>query len=182
MDALYGEAGFSTHERVWIRPTVEFNGIWGGFQDEGIKTVIPSTAHAKISCRLVPDQTPEEIRELVRRHLMEHAPPGLQVRTAFIPSKAHPYLVPEAHYGNRAAAKVLTRLYGREPLAAYMGGTIPVCGILKSALGAYTINFGFALDDEHVHSPDEFFRLASFRRSQQAYGLILEELAAAGAH
>ncbi|MGB5984910.1 MAG: hypothetical protein WBG37_06355, partial [Desulfobacterales bacterium] len=95
----------------------------------------------------------------------------------FISSKADPYRVPMDHPGNQAAAKVLKQLYGREPLAVYMGGTIPVCGILKSALGAYTINFSFALDDENVHSPNEFFRLTSFRRGQKGYGLILQELA-----
>ena len=175
--ALHGEAGYTTHERKWIRPTLEFNGIWGGFQQEGIKTVIPSEAHCKISCRLVPDQSPDEIRALVRDYLLRQDLPGLQVKVDYIPSKADPYLVPADHPGNRAAAKVLQQLYGRDPLAVYMGGTIPVCGILKSALGAYTINFAFALDDENVHSPNEFFRLANFRRGQKAYGLILEELA-----
>ena len=178
LKALYGEAGYTTHERRWIRPTLEFNGIWGGFQEEGIKTVIPSEAHAKLSCRLVPDQTPDEIREKVRRHLLAQTLPGTEIAVNFISSKADPYRVPGEHPGNRVAAKVLAQLYGREPLAVYMGGTIPVCGILKSALGAYTINFSFALDDENIHSPNEFFRLASFRRGQLGYGLILHELAA----
>jgi len=178
VDALYGESGFTTHERVWIRPTLEINGIWGGFQGEGIKTVIPSTAHAKISCRLVPDQTPQEIREKVRRHLLDYELPGLATDVRIVPSGADPYLVPAEHYGNRAAARVFRRIYDRDPLPTYMGGTIPVCGILKTALGAYTINFGFALDDENVHSPNEFFRLDSFVRGQRAYVMLLEELGA----
>ena len=176
---LYGERGWSTYEREWIRPTLEVNGMWGGFQGDGTKTVLPATAHAKITCRLVADQQPAHILELVSAHLTRHAPAG--VRVSCQPSEVHgaPYLVPADHPGNRAAAAVLERLYGVAPLHTGSGGSIPVCGLLLEELGIHTIGFSFALDDEGAHGPDEFFRLASFRRAQEAYCLILQELAAA---
>ena len=176
--ALYGERGWSTYEREWIRPTLEVNGMWGGFQGAGTKTVLPATAHAKITCRLVADQQPARILELVGAHLRSHAPAGVRVRCE--PSDVHgaPYLVPAEHPGNRAAAAVLERLYGVAPLHTGTGGSIPVCGLLLEELGIHTIGFSFALDDEGAHGPDEFFRLASFRRAQAAYCLILQELAA----
>ena len=175
---LYGERGWSTYEREWVRPTLEVNGMWGGFQGEGTKTVLPATAHAKITCRLVANQQPARILELVSAHLSRHAPAGVRVRCR--PSEVHgaPYLVPADHPGNRAAAAVLERLYGVAPLHTGSGGSIPVCGLLLEELGIHTIGFSFALDDEGAHGPDEFFRLASFRRAQEAYCLILQELAA----
>ena len=176
---LYGERGWSTYEREWVRPTLEVNGMWGGFQGEGTKTVLPATAHAKITCRLVANQQAARILELVSSHLTRHAPAGVRVRCQ--PSEVHgaPYLVPADHPGNRAAAAVLERLYGVAPLHTGSGGSIPVCGLLLEELGIHTIGFSFALDDEGAHGPDEFFRLASFRRAQEAYCLILQELAAA---
>lgn len=177
--ALYGERGWSTYEREWIRPTLEVNGMWGGFRGAGTKTVLPATAHAKITCRLVADQQPEPILQAVSAHLQRRAPDG--VRVSCQPSAVHgaPYVVPADHPGNRAAAAVLERLYGVAPLHTGTGGSIPVCGLLLSELGVHTIGFSFGLDDEGAHGPDEFFRLASFRRAQEAYCLILHQLAAA---
>ena len=176
---LYGERGWSTYEREWVRPTLEVNGMWGGFQGDGTKTVLPATAHAKITCRLVAAQQPARILELVSAHLTRQAPAGVRVRCQ--PNEVHgaPYLVPADHPGNRAAAAVLERVYGVAPLHTGSGGSIPVCGLLLKELGIHTIGFSFALDDEGAHGPDEFFRLASFRRAQEAYCLILQELAAA---
>ena len=175
---LYGERGWSTYEREWVRPTLEVNGMWGGFQGAGTKTVLPATAHAKITCRLVANQQPARVLELVSAHLTRHAPAGVRVRCQ--PSEVHgaPYLVSADHPGNQAAAAVLERLYGVAPLHTGTGGSIPVCGLLLEELGIHTIGFSFALDDEGAHGPDEFFRLASFRRAQEAYCLILQELAA----
>ena len=176
---LYGERGWSTYEREWVRPTMEVNGMWGGFQGAGTKTVLPATAHAKITCRLVANQQPARILELVSGHLSRHAPAGVRVRCRTSEVHGAPYLVPADHPGNRAAAAVLERLYGVAPLYSGSGGSIPVCGLLLEELGIHTIGFSFALDDEGAHGPDEFFRLASFRRAQEAYCLILQELAAA---
>jgi acetylornithine deacetylase/succinyl-diaminopimelate desuccinylase-like protein len=173
---LYGEPGFSTYERAWSRPTLEVNGIWGGFQDEGFKTVLPATAHAKISCRLVPDQDPQEMVKRVSTHVDRHAPEGVTVKVRPDPSMAYPYLIPHDHPGNRAARQVHREIYGKQPYDARMGGSIPVCGIFLKELGAYTVNFAFGLQDENAHGPDEFFRLKNFSRSQLAYGLLLEQL------
>ena len=176
VDALFGEPGYSTYERAWIRPTLEVNGIWGGFQGEGVKTVLPGSAHAKISCRLVPDQDPAQILKLLTTHIEKHTPPGVKVALDLNPSTADPYLIPFDHPGNQAAADVHKELFGKQPYYARMGGSIPVCGIFLKELGAYTVNFAFGLKDENVHGPDEFFRLKSFSRAQLAYGMLLEQL------
>jgi acetylornithine deacetylase/succinyl-diaminopimelate desuccinylase-like protein len=176
VDELFGEPGYSTYERAWTRPTLEVNGIWGGFQDEGVKTVLPGTAHAKISCRLVPDQDPQEILELISAHIDKHAPPGVTINIQPHNSTADPYLIPYDHPGNQIALTVHRALYGKEPYYTRMGGTIPVCSVFLKELGAYTVNFAFGLKDENVHGPDEFFRLKSFSRAQRAYGMLLEQL------
>jgi acetylornithine deacetylase/succinyl-diaminopimelate desuccinylase-like protein len=176
VDQLYGEAGYSTYERAWVRPTLEVNGIWGGFQGEGIKTVIPSQAHAKITCRLVPDQDPDQIVELIASHVARYAPVGAKASVKKLAGSADPFIIPYDHRGNQAARVVLKELYGKEPYAARTGGTIPVCGLLLKFLGAHLVNFAFGLEDENLHAPDEFFRISSFKRGLRAYGMILEEL------
>lgn len=174
--ALYGEAGYATYERAWARPTLEVNGIWGGFQGEGIKTVIPSKAHAKVTCRLVPDQQPDKIVDLISAHVAKHAPTGAAVQVKKLAGSADPVLIPFDHPGNQAARVVLKALYGKEPYVVRTGGTIPVSGLLLKYLGAHLVNFAFGLEDENLHAPDEFFRISSFKRGLNAYGMILEEL------
>jgi acetylornithine deacetylase/succinyl-diaminopimelate desuccinylase-like protein len=176
VDQLHGEAGYSTYERAWVRPTLEVNGIWGGFQGEGIKTVIPSQAHAKITCRLVPDQDPDQIVELIASHVTRYAPVGAKASVKKLAGSADPFVVPCDHPGNQAARSVLKELYGKEPYAARTGGTIPVCGLFLKHLGAHLVNFAFGLEDENLHAPDEFFRISSFKCGLKAYGMILEEL------
>jgi acetylornithine deacetylase/succinyl-diaminopimelate desuccinylase-like protein len=178
VDELFGEPGYTTLERRWVRPTLEVNGLWGGFQGEGIKTVLPNEAHAKITCRLVPNQEPKKTAGLLVAHIEAHKPRGVRVTARPEASAARPYRVPADHPGNQAARAVLARLYGREPYHIMMGGSVPVCGILLEHLGAYAISFGFGLNDEQVHAPNEFHRLASFERAQRAYCLLLEELGA----
>ena len=174
--ALFGEAGYTPRERAWARPTLEVNGIWGGFQNEGVKTVLPSEAHAKITCRLVVDQNPSRIVELLQAHVASHTPPGVTVSVIPLPFRAYPYLVPEDEPGNAAVREVLVELYGKEPYDVRSGGSIPVCSLFQRHLGAYTASFAFGLDDEDIHSPNEFFRLASFRKGQSAYCTLLERL------
>jgi len=174
---LFGEKGFSTYERAWVRPTLEINGIYGGFQGEGVKTVIPSTAHAKISCRLVPDQDPDDVARQVLAHIEAHKPPGVTVDARQAESGAYPYLIPHDHPGNQAARKVLKAVYGKEPYYTRTGGSIPFCSLMEQKLDAYTVILSFALDDENAHAPDEFFRLESFAKGQKAYGMMFEELA-----
>jgi len=174
--SAYGEPGFTTYERAWARPTLEVNGLYGGFQGEGIKTVLPSKAHAKISCRLVADQDPSRIADLVIRHIHKVAPPGVAITTTKSQSAAIPYLIPPDHPGLAVAASVLKTLYGKEPYHVRMGGTIPANALFLQVLKAYTVVFAFGLQDERQHSPNEFFRLASYERGQKAYGMFLERL------
>ena len=162
VDGLFGERGYTPREQTWARPTLEINGIWGGFQGDGVKTVLPNAAHAKITCRLVADQEPEAISELIRRTSQRNAPPGVSVTTQPGRASGRPYLMPADHPGNRAAHAVLKRLYGREPYDIRTGGSIPVCDVFLQNLGVHTVNFGFGLEDEQIHAPDEFFRLSSF--------------------
>jgi acetylornithine deacetylase/succinyl-diaminopimelate desuccinylase-like protein len=176
VERLYGEDGYSTYERAWVRPTLEANGIWGGFQGEGIKTVIPSNAHAKITCRLVPDQEPDKIFDLIAAHVDKHAPVGATAWVKKLAGSADPFIIPFDHPGNQAARVVLKELYGKEPYAVRTGGTIPVCGLFLKFLGAHLVNFAFGLEDENLHAPDEFFRISSFKRGLNAYCMILEEL------
>jgi len=173
---LCGESGYSTYERAWIRPTLEVNGIWGGFQGEGIKTVIPSEAHAKITCRLVPAQEPDKIVELVAAHVEKHVPAGTAAAVKKLAGSADPYVIPYDHPGNQAARATLRELYGKEPYVMKMGGTIPVSGIFFKFLNAHMVNFAFGLNDENIHAPDEFFRISSFKRSLNAYCMMLERL------
>ena len=175
-NCLFGEPGFTTYERVWARPTLEINGIYGGFQGPGLKTVLPSRAHAKISCRLVCDQDPSRIADLVLAHVDDVTPPGVKVAATKAESGAIPYLVPADHQGMRIAASVLQDLYGKEPYQIRSGGTIPVNALFLDYLGAYTIVFAFGLEDERQHSPNEFFRLSNYERGQRAYGMLLNRL------
>jgi len=176
LEELFGEAGYTTLERAWARPTLEVNGIWGGFTGEGTKTVIPAEAHAKITCRLVADQEPADIVGLISTHLEKNAPPGVRVKVSPFQSQAQPYLMPADHPGNQAASAVLEELYGKPPCYIRVGGSIPVVGLFLDKLGVYTISFAFGLEDENVHAPNEFFRLQSFETAQRAYAKLLTRL------
>ena len=175
--SLFGEKGWSTHERTWVRPTLEVNGVWGGFQGEGTKTVLPAVAHAKITCRLVANQRPAEIFKHIEAHINQHVDPGVAVSVHAEEAAGAPYSVPASHPGIQAAAAVLHESYGRAPYRVGSGGTLPLCGIFLEHLGIYTVPFSFGLDDEGAHGPDEFFRLDNFRRAQLAYGDVLYAIA-----
>jgi acetylornithine deacetylase/succinyl-diaminopimelate desuccinylase-like protein len=175
--ALFGEKGFSVHEQAWARPTLEINGIWGGFMGAGMKTVLPSEAHAKITCRLVADQQPRQIAELVAAQIQRLTPPGVTVNTTITANAAMPYFMAADHPANRAAHAVLEELYGRPPYYTRTGGSVPIYEMFLSALDAYTATFGFGLDDENIHSPNEFWRLSSFKKAQKGYCMLLHELA-----
>ncbi|GHO66940.1 peptidase M20 [Ktedonobacter sp. SOSP1-52] len=175
--ALLAEPGYTPQEHLAARPTLEINGIWGGFQGEGVKTVLPAEAHAKITCRLVANQEPTTIVELLTRHIKKYTLPGVQITVHALPGTARPYLIPADHWGNQAAADVLREIYGKEPYYTRAGGSIPVCELFLSHLGAYTVGFAWGLMDEQIHAPNEFFRLSSFRRGPGAYCKILHRLA-----
>lgn len=175
--AFFGEPGYTTLERNWIRPTLDLNGIWGGFQGDGIKTVIPSEAHAKLTCRLVANQDPVKIREAIQAHVEKHTPPGVRVRVNLEEQVAYPYLMPADHPGNAIAAEVLTGLFGQPPYHVYVGGSLPISTFFLDHLGAYMVNFGWSTSNENLHAPDEFFQLKNFRRGMAGYCLILHRLA-----
>jgi acetylornithine deacetylase/succinyl-diaminopimelate desuccinylase-like protein len=164
-----GEAGWTMLERNWLRPTLELNGIWGGYSGPGSKTVIPSEAHAKITCRLVPDQEPEAILACIVRHLHRHCPKGVTLAVKREPGGALPVAVAPDHPGLRLAMRVLEETYGRPALPVRMGATIPIGGIFKQRLGIDTVFFSFATSDEDYHAPNEFFRLARLRDGVRAW-------------
>ncbi len=171
--ALAGEAGYSALQRNWLRPTLELNGISGGYAGAGSKTVIPASAQAKITCRLVPDQDPAEIAALVARDLTRRAPPGATVTVADPRHYAHPYAVADDHRGLALAEQVLEALYGRPPLRVRMGATIPIGTIFQRRLGIDTVFFSFSTADEDYHAPNEFFRLSRWRDGLRAWvGLL----------
>jgi acetylornithine deacetylase/succinyl-diaminopimelate desuccinylase-like protein len=181
--AGFGEPGYTTRERAWARPTLEINGIWGGFQGEGVKTVLPKEAHAKITCRLVPNQTPDRTYKSIEAHVREVASeqtPGVRVEMTQQPGGASPYLMPADDPANRLVGDVLASLYGKQPHFVRMGGSVPVLLTFRQLLGAYTVTLAFALDDERHHAPDEFFRLASFEKGKRAFGLVWEKIAERG--
>lgn len=176
INALFGEPGYTTRERVWARPTLEVNGIWGGFQGEGVKTVLPNAAHAKITCRLVPRQDPTTILDVLTRHVRNTTPPGVTVEVTPLPFKAKPYLIARDHWANEIAGEVLTEEYGKRPYYTRLGGSVPVAELFLTLLNAYTVSFGFGLNDENMHAPDEFVRIGSFERGQMAWIRLLERL------
>lgn len=171
----FGEVGYTTPERLWARPTYELNGIWGGYQGKGTKTVLPAKAHAKITCRLVANQKPEKIYELLRIHIENNVPPGVSVEVKQLAGSANPFLVPHGHNSSQIAGRVLHDLYGKEPFNIRVGGSIPVMSMLLDELGVHATMFAFGLEDEQIHAPNEFFRLESFMKGQVGYCKLLEE-------
>ena len=157
--ATFGEPGYSTLERQWTRPTLEVNGMWGGYEGPGHKTVIPTEAHAKITCRLVPDQDPDEIVRVVARHLESHVPPGTRLSVTTGDHGASAYRIASDHFALRAAAAALATVYGVPPLVVSMGGTVPISELFKRHMNLETIFFSFSTADEDYHAPNEFFRV-----------------------
>ena len=174
--AASGESGFTPRERNWARPTLEVNGIWGGYEGDSLKTVIPCEAHAKITCRLVADQDPRRILGLLERHVHAHAPEEVQVSVLPLPGQGFPYRIPDDHPGLLAAERALLAVYRRAPYRYRMGASVPVTALLQEILGIHTVAFGFSMFDEGMHAPNEFLRLKNFERGQEAFCRLLEEL------
>ncbi len=177
LEELWGEKGWTVRERIWGRPTLDLNGIWGGFQGEGSKTVTPNQAHLKVTCRLVPDQSPLEIVEMIRKHVEAHRPPGATVEVVFPRGSAKPYVVDRNNPVHIAAGKVLTDLFGVEPVLERAGGTIPATSIFKDELGIDTIMFAWSVPGSGAHAPNEWYRLEDFIRGRTGVAMLLEELA-----
>ena len=174
---LVVESGFTAREATWARPTLEINGIWGGFTGEGSKTIIPTAAHAKISCRLVPNQDPERILSVIQEHIAKVAPVGIRCEVEIQDEGTKAYLMPMDHPVLPLASEVLEELYGKKPYLTRAGGTLPICASCLEILGTYSLMFGFILNDECAHAPNEFLRLSAFEMGQKAYAMLWEKLA-----
>lgn len=173
---LFGEPGYTSAERTWARPTAEVNGIGGGYQGEGSKTVLPAEAFAKLSFRLVPDQSPEEIMELVKTHLEWHCPPGVDIEV--IPGHdGKPYIAdPNSKYG-LAAQAALRSAFNAEPVLIREGGSIPIVQTFRDILGVDTLLLGLALSDAQIHAPNENFPVENFEAGIRLNQALLTELA-----
>ena len=156
-----GEEGYTTLERKSIRPTLDVNGIWGGYTGEGAKTVIASEAHAKISMRLVPDQSPEEIEQFFSKHINAIAPKSVKVKVT-----AHhggwPAVTPTDSAAYKAAAKAFEQAWGKTPIPMREGGSIPIVALFEKILGLKTVLLGFGLDSDAIHSPNEHYGVFNF--------------------
>ena len=158
---LWGEKGFTTNERTGIRPTIELNGIWGGYIGEGSKTVLPSKAFAKISARLVPNQNSDKMTEVLINHLKKIAPANVTVE-----AKPHhggePYMTPIDSKAYKAAAAAIKDTFGKDPIPVRGGGSIPICALFEEELGIKIVFMGFGLDSDNLHSPNEKFNLDNY--------------------
>lgn len=158
---VHGEKGYTTIERTGIRPTLDVNGIWGGYTGEGAKTVLPSKAFAKISMRLVPNQVSDEITELFKKHFESIAPASVKVEV-----RPHhggePVVVSTESAAYKAAARAMTETFGKEPVPTRGGGSIPIVALFKSVLGLDSVLFGFGLDSDAIHSPNEHYGLFNY--------------------
>ena len=169
--AVSGEEGYTTRERASIRPTLDVNGIWGGYIGEGSKTVLPSKAFAKISMRLVPDQDWEEISDLFTAHFTAIAPPTVQVKV----NRHHggqPYVTPTDSIGYQAAFRAMQEAFGKTPVPTRGGGSIPIVALFEQELGLKSILFGFGLDSDALHSPNEHYGLFNFYKGIETIPLF----------
>lgn len=165
--ALGGEKGYSTLERIWTRPTCEVNGLLSGYTGEGAKTVLPSKAMAKVSCRLVPDQSPERVHELMRAHVERVAPPGVSVSVQHLHG-GRPWRAELSGNVFDAARQALKEAFDREPVVTGEGGSIPVVGDFQRILGAPVLLMGFGLPGENAHAPNEWISVENFERGMAA--------------
>jgi len=161
LNEVWGEKGYSTYERTGLRPTLEVNGIWGGYTGEGAKTVLPSKAYAKISARLVPNQSSEKITEKLLNYFQSIAPKSVTVK-ASLHHGGEPYMTPIDSKGYQAASKAIETTFGKTPIPVRGGGSIPICSILERELGIKIVFMGFGLDSDNLHSPNEKYNLENY--------------------
>jgi acetylornithine deacetylase/succinyl-diaminopimelate desuccinylase-like protein len=173
--ALVGETGFSVLERKGARPTLDVNGIWGGFMGDGSKTIIPAHAHAKISCRLVTAQQPMKVFEAFRDYVAEIAPPGVTVSVHLL-GTGLPSLTSTDHPVTQAAGRALEATFGRSPVFIREGGSIPVCASFESILGLPVVLLGFSQPDEHAHAPNEWLDLNNYETGIRMFARMFDEL------
>jgi len=172
----FGEPGYGMLARQWYRPTLEVNGLYGGYQGPGNKTVLPSEAHVKLTCRLVPNQRPDDVLAKVRRHLERRCPPCVSLTIKEGNEGAEAYRVSPDNPAVRAAAETLTEVFGIPPEIVGMGGTVPIVTTFRDVLGVDTVFFSFSTADEDIHAPNEFYRLERFRLGLQAWARLWRRL------
>ncbi len=171
IDEVKGEKGYSTLERVGIRPCLDINGIWGGYTGEGAKTVLPSVAHAKVSMRLVPNQNCEKIAELFQKHIAKIAPKGVKVEVT--PHHGgNGFLIPISSPAYKAAAKAIGEVWGVEPVPSRGGGSIPILADLQQILSVDPLLMGFGLERDTIHSPNESFLLTQLYKGMESIALF----------
>ncbi len=179
IDELWGEKGFSTNERTGIRPSLDVNGIWSGYTGEGAKTVLPSTAHAKISMRLVPNQDNEEISRLFAEHFKAIAPKSVKVEVKALHG-GQAYVSPLTMPAYKAAEKAYSKTFGKKPVPTRSGGSIPIVSTFESVLGIKSILMGFGLESDAIHSPNENYPLFNFYKGMETiawfYDFFTEEM------
>jgi succinyl-diaminopimelate desuccinylase len=175
VQAAFGEEGYSALERRWARPTFDVCGLWGGYQGEGSKTVLPAKAGAKFSFRLVPHQSPEKITAALRRWLPEITPPGVTVELIGFHGAPGVMMPLESRY-IAAAARAIEHAFGRAPVYTREGGSIPIVTKFHEALGADVLLLGWGTDDDNAHSPNEKFSLADFHRGIKASARLWAEI------
>lgn len=176
IEEVEGEAGYTTLERTGTRPTLDCNGIWGGYTGEGAKTVLPSKASAKISMRLVPNQSSENITELFTRHFLSLAPKSVKV-TVTPHHGGEPYLTPLDSPAYKAAEKALEESFGKKPVPTRGGGSIPIVALFEKELGLKTVLMGFGLDSDALHSPNEHYGLFNFYKGIETIPLFFKHFA-----
>jgi acetylornithine deacetylase/succinyl-diaminopimelate desuccinylase-like protein len=175
LPALVGEVGYTTLERRGTRPTLDVNGLWGGFMGEGSKTIIPAHAHAKVSCRLVADQEPEAIYAAFKAYVEEIAPPGVTTTVRFL-GGGRPSLTPMDHPATKAAARALEATFGRTPVYVREGGSIPVCASFDSILGLPVVLLGFTPPNDNAHAPNEWMDLGNYETGIRTIARMWDEL------
>ena len=175
MKATQGETGYSTLERATIRPTLDVNGIWGGYTGDGAKTVLPSKAYAKISCRLVPGQDPDKITNLLVNHLVNIAPDSVKVKVT--PHHGgQPYLTPTDFPGYQAAHKAMETTFDKTPIPIRSGGSIPIVAMFEEELGLKSVLMGFGLDSDAIHSPNEHYGIFNYLKGIQTIPFFYKNL------
>ena len=179
VDALGGEKGYTTLEKLWIRPTCEVNGMLSGYTGEGAKTVLPAKAMAKVSCRLVPDQDPAEIEKLMKAHVASVSPPGVKVTVNHLHG-GQPWRADLNGPIFDAARRALKKSFSKEPVIVGEGGSIPVVSDFQRVLGAPVLLVGFGLPGENAHAPDEWMSEENFRLGMRAMATLWDEYAAGG--
>lgn len=175
---LFGETGYSHLERTWTRPTLEINGAFGGFSGEGIKTVLPAEAGAKITCRLVPDQDPDDIVQKLRSHIEKNKPAGVTVEVTEF-DKGKPFLTPYDHPAIQAAGTSYERVYQVPTAYTRGGGSIPIVAAFDEILGLPVVLMGFGLSSENFHAPNEHFHLENFDKGLRVIGDYYFEVSSA---